>query len=70
MNHSTPDNLLAKVRIFFGRLKPHPLAVARKQMVLASIGAGIGLAITSLFSHWVLGEVNVSSVAPGGASAV
>lgn len=70
MNQSPPDNLLAKARIFFGRLKPHPLAVARKQMVLASIGAGIGLAITSLFSHWVLGEVNLWFVAPVGASAV
>ncbi|MEJ4047053.1 HPP family protein [Erwinia sp. SLM-02] len=70
MNQSPPDSLIAKARIFFGRLKPHPLAVARKQMVLASLGAGIGLAITSLFSHWVLGEVNLWFVAPVGASAV
>lgn len=55
---------------FFKRFWPHPLAVARKQMILASIGAGIGLLLTSLFSHWVLGEINLWFVAPMGASAV
>lgn len=70
MNSSSRHGLAAKVRVFFGRLKPHPLPVARKQRVLASVGAGLGLAITSLFSHWVLGEVNLWFVAPVGASAV
>lgn len=39
-------------------------------MVIASIGAGLGLMITSLTSHWLLGEVNLWFVAPMGASAV
>ena len=37
---------------------------------MASIGAGLGLMITSLTSHWLLGEVNLWFVAPMGASAV
>ncbi|KQN55557.1 HPP family protein [Erwinia sp. Leaf53] len=68
MNRSS--TLPAQLRLFLGRFWPHPLAVARKQMLLASLGAGIGLAITSLFSHWLLGEVNLWFVAPMGASAV
>ena len=56
--------------IFFRRFWPQPLAVARKQMVLASVGAGVGLLLTSLFSHWLLGEINLWFVAPMGASAV
>jgi len=70
MEQQSPSRLAKKMRIFFGRLWPHPLAVARKQILLASLGAGIGLAITSLFSHWLLGEVNLWFVAPMGASAV
>lgn len=66
--HTT--QLFIRVRTFLGRLKPHPLVVAKKQMVLASVGAGLGLALTSLFSHWLLGEVNLWFVAPIGASAV
>jgi CBS domain-containing membrane protein len=46
------------------------LPVAKKQMAIASIGAGLGLMITSLTSHWLLGEVNLWFVAPMGASAV
>lgn len=56
--------------IFFRRFWPQPLAVARKQMILASVGAGVGLLLTSLFSHWLLGEINLWFVAPMGASAV
>ncbi|WP_442954659.1 HPP family protein [Pantoea sp. LMR881] len=59
-----------KTRLFLSRLWPHPLAVSKKQVLLASSGAGIGLALTSLFSHWLLGEVNLWFVAPVGASAV
>jgi CBS domain-containing membrane protein len=51
-------------------LKPHALPVARKHIVLGSIGAGTGLAVTSMFSHWLLGEVNLWFIAPMGASAV
>ncbi len=53
-----------------GRLKPHALPVARRHIVLGSIGAGTGLAVTSMFSHWLLGEVNLWFIAPMGASAV
>ncbi|MDU4229542.1 MAG: HPP family protein [Klebsiella grimontii] len=65
-----PGSLFSRIRIFLGRLKPHALPVARKHIVLASIGAGTGLAVTSLFSHWLLGEVNIWFIAPMGASAV
>lgn len=65
-----PGSLFSRIRIFLGRLKPHALPVARKHIVLASIGAGTGLAVTSMFSHWLLGEVNIWFIAPMGASAV
>lgn len=61
---------LASLRLILARLWPHPLPVARKQMILASLGAGLGLMITSLTSHWLLGAVNLWFVAPMGASAV
>ncbi|KOC90492.1 HPP family protein [Winslowiella iniecta] len=70
MKQQPPSSRKEKLTLFLGRLWPHPLAVARKQILLASLGAGIGLAITSLFSHWLLGEVNLWFVAPMGASAV
>ncbi len=60
----------ASLRTFLARLWPHPLPGSRKQMALASIGAGLGLMITSFTSHWLLGEVNLWFVAPMGASAV
>lgn len=62
--------LFSRLRIFLGRLKPHALPVARRHIVLGSIGAGTGLAVTSVFSHWLLGEVNLWFIAPMGASAV
>ncbi|MBO2025754.1 HPP family protein [Klebsiella pneumoniae] len=43
--------------------------MARRHIVLGSIGAGTGLAVTSMFSHWLLGEVNLWFIAPMGASA-
>jgi len=61
---------ITSVRTFLARLWPHPLPGGRKQMVIASIGAGLGLMMTSLTSHWLLGEVNLWFVAPMGASAV
>ncbi|MCW6030121.1 HPP family protein [Pantoea sp. JK] len=61
---------IAFVRTFLARLWPHPLPGGKKQMVIASIGAGLGLMMTSLISHWLLGEVNLWFVAPMGASAV
>ncbi len=61
---------LLSLRILLARLWPHPLPVAKKQMAIASLGAGLGLMITSLISHKLLGEVNLWFVAPMGASAV
>ncbi|CAK6496031.1 hypothetical protein PANNVG_02810 [Pantoea sp. Nvir] len=58
------------LRTFFARFWPHPLPVAKKEIVIASAGAGLGLTITSLISHWLLGQVNLWFVAPMGASAV
>lgn len=58
------------LRTFLARFWPHPLPVAKKQIFIASIGAGLGLTITSLISHWLLGQVNLWFVAPMGASAV
>ncbi|MGK3141228.1 HPP family protein [Pantoea sp. C2G6] len=58
------------LRLFLARLWPHPLAVSKKQVVIASLGAGLGLVLTSLLSHWMLGELNLWFVAPLGASAV
>lgn len=58
------------LRLFLARLWPHPLAVSKKHVVIAGLGAGIGLVLTSLLSHWMLGELNLWFVAPVGASAV
>ncbi|WP_256849297.1 HPP family protein [Pantoea sp. Fr-CA_6] len=58
------------LRLFLARLWPHPLAVSKKHVAIAGLGAGIGLILTSLLSHWVLGELNLWFVAPVGASAV
>ncbi len=70
MTHLRRASWLTSLRTFFARLWPHPLPVAKKQIAMASIGAGLGLMITSLTSHWLLGEVNLWFVAPMGASAV
>ncbi|WP_371242049.1 HPP family protein [Pantoea sp. KPR_PJ] len=58
------------LRTLLARLWPHPLPVAKKQIVIASLGAGLGLTITSLMSHWLLGQLNLWFIAPMGASAV
>ncbi|MGK3127677.1 HPP family protein [Pantoea sp. C8B4] len=70
MTHLRRASWITSLRTFLARLWPHPLPVAKKQRVMASIGAGLGLMITSLTSHWLLGEVNLWFVAPMGASAV
>lgn len=61
-----PAGIFSRLWIFLGRLKPHALPVARRHIVLGSIGAGTGLAVTSMFSHWLLGEVNLWFIAPMG----
>ncbi|AWP33025.1 HPP family protein [Pantoea sp. PNT01] len=58
------------LRLFLARFWPHPLTVSKKHVVIAGLGAGIGLVLTSLLSHWMLGELNLWFVAPVGASAV
>lgn len=65
-----PAGMFSRLRIFLGRLKPHALPVARRHIVLGSIGAGTGLAVTSMFSHWLLGEVNLWFIAPDRKSVV
>ena len=70
MNLPLPSRLLSKIWTFLGRFKPHPLVVARKQILLASLGAGLGLSLTSFFSHWLLGEINPWFIAPIGAASV
>lgn len=69
MNKS-PSTGRHAIRLFLARLWPHPLAVSKKHVIIASLGAGTGLILTSLLSHWVLGELNLWFVAPVGASAV
>lgn len=76
--YDTVSNVMSKspsaerhsLRLFLARLWPYPLAVSRKHVMLAGLGAGIGLVLTSLLSHWMLGELNLWFVAPVGASAV
>ena len=58
------------LRLFLARLWPHPLAVTQKHILFAALGAGCGLMLTSLLSHWMLCELNLWFVAPVGASAV
>nr|VUD34283.1 transmembrane protein [Raoultella sp. NCTC 9187] len=65
-----PSALFSRIRIFIGRLEAARAAGARKHILLGSLGAGTGLAVTSMFSHWLLGEVNLWFIAPMGASAV
>jgi CBS domain-containing membrane protein len=62
--------LVTRLKIGCARLWPHPLAMGKKEILLSSIGAGLGLMITGWISHFVLGEVNLWFIAPMGASAV
>ncbi|OJH85157.1 putative transmembrane protein [Serratia marcescens] len=52
------------------RLWPHPLAVGKREMLISSVGAGLGLMLAGWISHFILGEVNLWFIAPMGASAV
>jgi len=77
-SYATVSNVMNKrpsagkhaLRLFLARLWPHPLAVSKKHIIIAGLGAGTGLMLTSLLSHWMLGELNLWFVAPVGASAV
>ncbi|KJF76285.1 hypothetical protein UA44_22680 [Klebsiella aerogenes] len=53
--------LFSRARIFLGRLKPHALPVAKKHIVLGSIGAGTGLAVTIRSMLRVLSAPAISS---------
>ncbi|WP_380178538.1 HPP family protein [Kalamiella sp. sgz302252] len=59
-----------RLAAFIKRFWPRPLAAAPRQILISGLGASIGLLVTSLFSHWVLGGVNIALIAPMGASAV
>lgn len=60
----------SQITHFIKRFWPRPVAASPRQILLSSFGAGVGLLIASLFSHWALGEVNIWFIAPMGASAV
>lgn len=47
-----------------------PIGGGQKEILLSSVGAGLGLMIAGWISHFVLGEVNLWFIAPMGASAV
>ena len=47
-----------------------PLAVGKREMLISSVGAGLGLMLAGWISHFILGEVNLWFIAPMGASAV
>lgn len=64
--HCFVSSLLIWLRSFY----PSPLAVGQRELVLGSIGAGLGLLITEWFSHQTLGSSNPWFIAPMGASAV
>ncbi|MGP4129350.1 HPP family protein [Pantoea tagorei] len=58
------------LRTFFCPLLAASAAGGKKRDSDCQRGAGLGLTITSLISHWLLGQVNLWFVAPMGASAV
>lgn len=51
-------------------LKPNFKILPLKERVLCGLGALIGLALSSLISWWVLGDINAWYIAPMGASSV
>ncbi len=61
---------IERVRVGVARLWPHPLAVGKREMLISSVGAGLGLMLAGWISHFILGEVNLWFIAPMGASAV
>ncbi|MGK3125961.1 HPP family protein [Candidatus Pantoea formicae] len=56
--------------IFFKRFWPHPFPVSGIHLFLGAFGAGIGIVLTSLCTHAILGSVPLWLIAPVGASAV
>ncbi|MGQ6014743.1 HPP family protein [Serratia sp. IR-2025] len=61
---------IERVKVGCARLWPHPLAVGKREMLISSVGAGLGLMLAGWISHFILGEVNLWFIAPMGASAV
>lgn len=61
---------IERVKVGVARLWPHPLAVGKREMLISSAGAGLGLMLAGWISHFILGEVNLWFIAPMGASAV
>lgn len=51
-------------------LKPNFKVLSFKERLLCGLGALLGLAISSLISWWVLGDINAWYIAPMGASSV
>ena len=51
-------------------LKPNFKVLPLKDRLLCGIGALLGLALSSLISWWVLGDINAWYIAPMGASSV
>lgn len=51
-------------------LKPNFKVMPLKERIICGIGALIGLALSSLISWWVLGDINAWYIAPMGASSV
>ena len=60
---------IERVKVGCARLW-HPLAVGKREMLISSVGAGLGLMLAGWISHFILGEVNLWFIAPMGASAV
>ncbi|KKW49446.1 membrane protein [Pantoea ananatis] len=55
---------------YLKRFWPHPFPIAGKSIILGAIGAGIGIVVTSLCSHAILGSAAFWLIAPVGASSV
>ena len=51
-------------------LKPNFKVLPLKERLLCGLGALLGLALSSLISWWVLGDINAWYIAPMGASSV
>ena len=51
-------------------LKPNYKVLPFKERLLCGLGALLGLALSSLISWWVLGDINAWYIAPMGASSV
>ena len=51
-------------------LKPNFKILPLKERLICGLGALIGLALSSLISWWILGDINAWYIAPMGASSV